>query len=356
MLTTFFKSKQTKIIGVDIGSSSAKAVLLSKSNGEYKVEHLACLDIPQGTIVDNTIVDAEAVSLVIRNLKEQFSRFNVDDVAAAVSGSGVMVKIIHMNAVRSEDELAFQIEIEAENSIPYPIEEVCIDFEVIKNNNIDTEKIDVLLVASRRELVETRVHAIELGGLQTQIIDIEGYALGRAVELVTHQLSIDEQSLPAALVDIGASMLTITIVVNGVTMFVKEYDFGGEHYTQSIATHYEMSRDEAEKAKLNNIFPSDHMTEVLLPFKTILIQLLKRTLQIFSNDNEGSAVIKVLLSGGSSQIPTLALFIQHELDIPCVLANPFSHCHMEPSIDQTQLKFRDMNYMMACGLALRSFK
>jgi len=356
MLTTFLKSKATKIIGIDLGSSSAKAVLLSKSNDGYKIEHLVKLDIPKGTIIDNTIVDIEAISIVIKNLKEQFSMFNVNFAAAAVSGSGVIVKIISVNAVINDDELAFQMEIEAENSIPYPIDEVCIDFEVINNNKTDKEKIDILLVASRRELVETRVQALELGGLQAKIIDIEGYALGRAIELVKHQLSIDEQSFPVALVDIGASMLTITIVVGEVTVFVKEYDFGGENYTQSIAAHYQMNHDEAEQAKLNNMFSPDHLTEVLLPFKTILIQLLKRTLQIFSNDNEGSAVIKILLSGGSSQIPTLALFIQNELNIVCVLAKPFSHCEMGSTIDQSQLKLRDMNYMMACGLALRSFK
>lgn len=355
MLTTFLKSKTTKIIGVDIGSSSVKAVLLSKSNNGYKVEQVANFDTPKGGVIDNTIVDLKAVGFVIKNLKEKFSTFNVDLAAAAVSGSGVIIKTIYMDAVTSDEELAFQVEMEAENSIPYPIDEVNIDFEVIQKNEANQEKIDVLLVASRRELIQTRVQALELGGLKAKVIDIEGYALGRVIELVKHQLSIDEQKRPVALVDIGASMLTIAIVIDSVTVFVKEYDFGGEQYTQSISSHYGMSSHEAEQAKVNNNLPQDYVSEVLSPFETILIQLLKRTLQIFSNDRKGNAVIKILLSGGSSSIPELTSFIEEQLNISCVLAKPFEHCEIEQSININKLKLTDMNYMMACGLALRSF-
>ena len=356
MLTTFFKSRITKIIGVDIGSSSAKAVLLSKFNNTYKVEHVANVDIPKGMIVDNDIVDVEVVGSIVKHLKKQFSTFNVDYAAAAVSGSGVIAKTVHINTVTSDEELAFQMEIEAESSIPYPIDEVCIDFEVIQDNEEDKEKIDVLLVASRRELVEKRTQALEVGGFKAKIIDIEGYALGRSIELVLHQLSADEQKHPITLVDIGASMLTITIVVEGDTVFVKEHDFGGEQYTQSIASHYGISRDEAELAKVNNNLPPDHVTEVLFPFKTILIQLLKRTLQIFSNDSGGDKVIKIMLSGGSSQIPKLVSSIEGELNIPCIQVKPFNDCKIEKLIDINELKSTGMNYMMACGLALRGFK
>ncbi len=355
MLSTFLKSKATKIIGVDIGSNSIKALLLSKSSNGYKVENITTLAIPKGVVVDNAITDLQVVGDLIKKVKKQFSKSGADHAAAAVSGSGVIMKTIYMNAVKNDEELESQIEIEAENLIPYPLDEVSLDFEVIRKNEVDKEKIDVLLVASRTELVQARVQALEFGRFKAKVIDVEGYVLGRTIELVKHQLSEKEYQQPIALVDVGASMLTVAIVVEGQTVFVKEQAFGGDQYTQSIVSYYGMSMMEAEQAKVNNELPRNYIFEVLSPFQIALTQQLKRMLQMFSSGKNDNSVVKILLSGGCAKIDGLDSAIQEELKIPCELSKPFTHCEVEKSIDFDLLNKTGTNYMMACGLALRNF-
>jgi type IV pilus assembly protein PilM len=355
MLSTFFKSKAAKIIGVDIGSNSIKAVLLSKSGNGYKVENVASLPLPRGIVVDNAITDLQTVGNVVKSIKNKFSKSGANFAAAAVSGSGVIMKTIYMNTVKNDEELESQIEIEAENLIPYPLDEVSIDFEIIQKNEVNDDKIDVLLVASRTELVQARVQALEFGKLQAKVIDVEGYALGRAIVLVKHQLSDAQYKLPVALVDIGASMLTVAIVVEGKTVFVKEQPFGGDQYTQSIVSYYGMDMVEADLAKMNGELPRNYAFEVLAPFQTALAQQIKRTLQMFGNSKSDSNIVQVLLSGGCATIEGIDLAIEEELSIPCTLSKPFLHCEVDKTIDFDQLNNEGAHYMMASGLALRNF-
>lgn len=355
MLSALLKSKATKIIGVDIGSSAVKAVLLSKSSNGYKVENVANLSLSRGFVVDNAITDMQGVGNVVKKIKKRFSKSGADHAAAAVSGSGVIIKTIYMNAVKNDEELESQIEIEAENLIPYPLDEVSIDFDVIRKNAVDDDKIDVLLVASRTELVQARVQALEFGKLQTKVVDVEGYALGRTIELVRHQLTEAEYSKPIAIVDIGASMLTVAVVVNGKTVFIKEQAFGGEQYTQSIVAYYGMDTQEAEQAKLEGDLPRNYAFEVLAPFQTALTQQIKRTLQMFGNSGDKEQVARIVLSGGCTSIDGIDVAIAEELSIPCIIAKPFLHCEVGKSIDFDQLNKEGAQYMMAAGLALRNF-
>lgn len=148
MFSSLINSNSSKMIGIDIGAHNVKGVLLSKSSNGYKVEAIAKLPIPKGAVVDNVIQDVEAVASVITKLRKKFPK-TVKQVAAAVSGSGVISKTVYLNAVQNDEELESQIEIEAENLIPYPLDEVSIDFEVMGKNENDMNKVDVLLIASR---------------------------------------------------------------------------------------------------------------------------------------------------------------------------------------------------------------
>jgi len=349
------KSKATKIIGVDIGSNTIKAVLLSKSGNGYKVENIASLPLPRGLVVDNTITDLEAVGNIVTKIKKKFAKSGANLAAAAVSGSGVILKTIYMNAVKNDEELESQIEIEAENLIPYPLDEVSIDFEIIQKNENSEDKIDVLLVASRTELVQARVQALEFAKLQVKIIDVEGYALGRASALIKHQLSDEQHQQPVALVDVGGSMLTVAVVIGGKTVFVKEQAFGGEQYTQAIVSYYGMDHNEAELAKVNGDLPRNYAFEVLAPFQTSLIQQIKRTLQMYGSTKGSGEVTQILLSGGCTGIEGLELAIEEELSIPCTLSKPFLHCEVNKNIDFDQLNKDGAQYMIAGGLALRNF-
>jgi len=353
MLSSLMKPNSSKMIGIDIGAHNVKGVLLSKSSNGYKVEATAKLPLPKGAVVDNVILDVESVGNVIAKLRKKFPKA-VKNVIAAVSGSGVISKTVYLNAVQNDEELESQIEIEAENLIPYPLDEVSIDFEIIGENENDSHKIDVLLIASRTELVQARVSSIEAGNFFAKVMDVNGYALGRTYSLISHQFD-DDTSKPVALIDIGATTLTLAVIVDGETVFIKEQPFGGEQYTQSIAAYYNMEYAEAETAKLNDELPRNYVFEVLAPFQTAMIQQIRRTLQMYSTSKYGSEISHILLSGGCSQIPTIDKVLSEELNIPTNLAKPFLHSEVHKDINFDALNKEASMYMVASGLALRSF-
>lgn len=354
MFSSLINSNSSKMIGIDIGAHNVKGVLLSKSSNGYKVEAIAKLPIPKGAVVDNVIQDVEAVASVITKLRKKFPK-TVKQVAAAVSGSGVISKTVYLNAVQNDEELESQIEIEAENLIPYPLDEVSIDFEVMGKNENDMNKVDVLLIASRTELVQARVSAIESADFETKVMDVDGYALGRAYELVSYQFDEEFKEEAVALVDIGATTLTLAVVIDGETVFIKEQAFGGEQYTQSIAAYYNMEYAEAEAAKLNDELPRNYVFEVLAPFQTAMIQLIRRTLQMYSTSKNGKEISQILISGGCAEIPTIDTVLAEELNIPTSLAKPFSQSEVHKDINFDALNKEASMYMIASGLALRSF-
>ncbi len=354
MLSNFFSSRNSKLIGIDIGSHSVKAVLLGQSSGGYQVEAFAMLPIAKGVVVDHTIVDIEAIGAVLKNLRKRFPK-SVADAAVAVSGSGVITKTIYLSAVQSDDELEAQIEIEADNLIPYPLNEVNLDFEKLKINESDPGKIDVLLTAARTELIEARVSALELGQLKAQIMDIEGYALGRSFELIKGQLAEGAENKPVALVDIGSAMLTIAIVEKGETVFIREQAFGGEQYTQSIISYYGMTYEQAEAAKIGNELPRNYVFEVLAPFQTSMIQQIRRTLQIYSTSKGSEDIGSIVVSGGCAYLEGIENLLSEELRIPTIVAQPFSSCLFKEGVSPEQLQRESAKFMVAGGLALRSF-
>lgn len=354
MLARLFKSKPPQMIGIDIGSHSVKAVLLTRSSDGYQVDAYAMLPVPKGTVVDHAIHDIEAVGKVLKNLRKRFDR-SIKNAAVAVSGSGVITKTVYMDATLTDDELAIQIEIEADNLIPYPLNEVNIDFEKMQANESDPSKVDVLLSASRTELVEARASALEIGHFDTKVMDIEAYALGRAYTLIKGQLPEDAEDKVVALVDIGANMITIAVVINGETVFIREQTFGGDQYTQSIVSFYGMTYEEAERAKLSDELPNNYVFEVLAPFQTAMIQQIRRTLQIFTTSSNGVNVDFIVVSGGSALLEGIADLLTEELSIPASVALPFAGCQFAEGVYSEQLDKESTKFMVACGLALRSF-
>ncbi len=354
MFSSLIKSNSSKMIGIDIGAHNVKGVLLSKSSNGFKVEAVAKLPLPHGAVVDNIIQDVEVVGSVVAKLRKKFPKA-IKSVAAAVSGSGVISKTVFLNAVQNDDELESQIEIEAENLIPYPLDEVSIDFEIVGKNEHDENKIDVLLIASRTELVQARVSALEAGHFEPKVIDVDGYALGRTHDLVSYQFVDEDKTKPVAIIDIGATTLTLAVIVEGETVFIKEQSFGGDQYTQAISAYYGMEYAEAEAAKINDELPRNYVFEVLAPFQTAMIQQIRRTLQMYSTSKNGSEISQILLSGGCAEIATIDKVLSDELGIPTSIAKPFSQSEVQKGINFDALNKEASMYMVASGLALRSF-
>ncbi|WP_095505011.1 pilus assembly protein PilM [Paraferrimonas sedimenticola] len=354
MLLKMWKRTAPQMVGIDIGSHEVKAIMLSSTADGYKISGHACAPLRKGVVVNHEIKDVAAVVEALQQVKRRLPN-SIKHAAVAVSGSAVMTKVIYMDAALSEDEREAHIEIEADNLIPYPLDEVNIDFEVLGPNSSDPTKVDVLLSACRTENVDTRVDALADVDLEAKVVDVEGYVLGRSFELIREQLPEQGDNQVVAMVDVGASMTTIAIVANGETQFVREQAFGGEEFTQAIISFYGMSYEQAEQAKQSGELPENYEFEVLSPFQTQLLQQIKRTLQIYCTSSGREQIDHIVLSGGTARLEGLAKLLTNDLGINTLVANPFQGRLHASSADSERLSGSITKYMIAAGLALRSY-
>ena len=352
-LEHFWKRSEPPLIGLDIGSHSAKAVLLKQQDDHYVVVGASQVPIPAGAVVEHEIKDFEAVGNALKPLFVRMgkkSRF----VAAAVAGSSVITKIVYVEGGGSSSDLEAQVQIEADHLIPFPLEEVSLDFEVIGKNEASSEQVDILLSACRTEHVDSRVAALKTAGFTPKIIDIEAYALGRALPGMINSIPPDIAQQVVAMVDVGANMMLFSVVKDGETIYSKEQPFGGDIFNQGICAYYGMDPESAEKAKIAGELPPNYDFEVLAPFQTQLVQQVRRNMQIFSTSSGIQQIDVIFLSGGSAILPGMADLLREELSVHSELANPFAGMEVAPEIDAEKLKGSAHQYAIACGLALRS--
>jgi type IV pilus assembly protein PilM len=354
MLSGLWKKKIPVMVGIDIGSYSAKAVLLSKNAEGYMLEALASEPMPRGAVVDREIQDIEAVGQVVDKLRKKL-KVNSKLAVAAVSGQTVITKIIYMDVALSEQELASQIEVEADSLIPYPLDEVSLDFESLEINESDPSKMNVLLSAARKESIAARVSALEAGGFETKVVDVESYALARTHELCLPLLPDDANSKVVAQIDIGATMTLISITHKGKNVYNKDQLFGGEQYTRSIVSYYNISYEDAESGKINQNLPPNYTFEVLAPFHTILVQQIRRAIQMFLTSSGRERIDYIVLSGGTALLEGVKPLLTEELGIHTVIGNPFQKMQIADTINAEELAQIAPQYMVATGLALRSF-
>lgn len=354
MLDNLWKKKTAMVVGIDIGSHAVKAVLLSQDINGYILEDYAIEPMTRGSVIDREIQDIEAVGNVIAKIRQNIS-MKAKDAAAAVSGQTVITKIIYMDVALSEEELASQIEIEADSLIPYPLDEVSLDFETIDVNESDPSKVNVLLSAARTESIEARVAALESGDFTAKVIDVESYAVSRTHDLCLAQLPDDAAEKVVAIVDIGATMTLFSATKAGKHIYSRDQMFGGEQYTRSIVSYYNKTFEEAETAKVTNDLPPNYTFEVLAPFHTILIQQIRRAMQMFLTSSGVKKVDYLIISGGSASIEGVAQLLTDELGIHTIIANPFNGMAIDKSIDEDDIAKVAPQLMVATGLALRSF-
>jgi type IV pilus assembly protein PilM len=354
MIGQFFKKPQPLMVGIDIGSHSVKAVLLNQKETHYRLEAFAIEPMPKGAMVERTIQDIEAVGRVINKIRKKLSK-NVTQAATAVSGQAVITKVIFMDVALTDAELESQIEIEADSLIPYPLEEVSIDFETLDVNDTDPSKVNVLLSAARTESIEARAGAIESGGLIPKVVDVESYALSRNIELCLNSLPDDASEQVVAFIDVGATMTLISVVQGGHTLYTRDQNFGGEQYTNSIVSYYNKSFDEAEFAKTAGDLPPNYTFEVLAPFQTSFLQQVRRAIQMFLTTSGKEQVDYIVLSGGTSLIFGLDKLLIDELGVHSIIMDPFEKMELAPSIDRELLEKQKSQLAVATGLALRSF-
>lgn len=348
-----FKRSMPPLVGLDISSTAVKLLQLSGGSGRYRVEHYAVEPLPQNAVVEKNIAEVEAVGEAIgRAVKRSGTR--AKHCAVAVAGSAVITKLINMPAEMSENDLESQIAVEANQYIPYPLDEVNIDFEVLGPTPGNSDAVQILLAASRTENVDVRVAAAEIGGLIPKVMDVEAFAIENAFELVADQIGIDPHSR-VAIVDVGATMTTLIVLKGGRTIYTREQVFGGKQLTDEVMRRYGLSYEEAGLAKRQGGLPESYEQEVLEPFKEAMVQQVSRSLQFFFSSSEYDSVEHVVLAGGCSTIPGVEDLVKQQLGIPATVANPVANMAVAPRVRAQALSADAPALMISCGLALRSF-
>lgn len=348
-----FGSKVPPLVGIDISSTAVKLLQLSQSGGRYRVEHYAVEPLPPNAVVEKNIVEVEAVGEAIKRAVAR-SGTRLKHAAAAVAGSAVITKVIPMQGNLDEDELEDQIQLEAAQYIPYPIEEVSMDFEVLGPVQGNPDMANVLLAASRSENVEVRQSALELGGLTARVMDVEAFAMENAFSLIADQLAAPRDGI-VALVDVGATMTTLNVLRAQRSIYTREQVFGGKQLTDEVMRRYGLSYEEAGLAKRQGGLPESYEIEVLEPFKEAMVQQVSRLLQFFYAGSEFNRVDQIVLAGGCASIPGIAEMVEEQLGVPTIVANPLASMSLGPRVQAHALAQDAPALMIACGLALRSF-
>lgn len=352
---SLFNPKARSLIGLDISSSAVKMVeLASDGKSGYRVERYTIEVLPREAIADGNIVNLEVAAEFVRRAWKKLAT-STKQVAIALPSSHVITKKIIVAAGQREEELELQVESEANQYIPFALEEVNLDFQVVGPAPSSPDEIEVLIAASRKEKVEDRVAVIESAGLKAVVMDVDSYAVLSAYELIEKQLPDFGKGRVVALVDVGANVMNLTVLKNGQTLYVREQAFGGNQLTQDIARLFGMTFEEAETEKRRNNLPDNYETELLQPFVESMALEVSRALQFFFTSTQFNQVDHIVLSGGCAVLPGADEVVASRTQINTIIANPFADMVLSDRVSAKKLLGDASLLMAACGLALRRF-
>ena len=344
-----FYSRKPNLLGIDISSSAIKLVEMSKKGREYRIESYAVAPLPDGVSNEKDIIEPEPIGEAIRRALRE-SRTRLKHCALAIPTSMAINKILTMPASIPTAEMEAQIAIEADQHIPYAMEEVSYDFEVLGPSINNPEMIDILLAGTRSENVEVRVAAAEMAGLTVDIVDTETHALEKVLRKLTNEL---DQYESVAVVDFGATMTSITVFEQGRLTFSREQSFGGRQLTEQIMHRYGLTWQEAGLAKKEGNLPENYISEVLDPFKDNMVRQLHRFLQFYYASSQKESVSQILISGGCARIPGIDEQIQTVVGTPVKVVNPFTHVGLGSRVSPVRFTNDMQALLIAAGLSLR---
>ena len=355
MALDLFTPKAPPLFGLDISSSSVKMLeIVDGGKGGFRVERYAIEPLARDAVVDGNINNLEAlIDAVKRGHKRLGTR--TKHVAMAVPTGAVITKKIVVSAALREAELEVQVEAEANQYIPFALEEVNLDFQVLGPSPTSPDEQEVLIAATRKEKVEDRVAVAESAGLKPLVMDVESFAQQTALSLVVQALPGGGKDQNIAVVDVGANVMNVTVLRNDQSVYTREQAFGGNQLTQEIVSRYGMGPEEAENAKRSGGLPDDFEAEVLRPFMENLSTEVQRALQFFFTSTQYHSVDHILLAGGSAVIPGLDEVVNARAQVPASIANPFAQMQTSPRVQLKRLMIDAPSLIVACGLAMRRF-
>jgi type IV pilus assembly protein PilM len=345
----FFLNRKRDVIGIDIGSYSVKLVQLKEQKGVYQLLNAGIIPLLPEAIVDNTLMDSASIVEAIKNLTSSLG-VKVKDVACSISGNSVIIRKISLPAMPPE-ELEDQITWEAEQYIPFDINDVNMDFQILSPDNIDPSRMNVLLVASKKDIINDYVAVFNEADLHLAVVDVDSFAVQNAFE-ANHEVGSDEV---LALINIGASIMNINVVKDGITLFTRDVQMGGNLYTEEIQKQMGISSDDAESAKmLAHETRNSALLDVLGKVNDTITQEIRRSLDFYNSTANDDRITRIFASGGCSKVYNLLGTIGEKLGVPVEMINPFAKLqYNEKDFDPEYLQEIAPFMAVTVGLAIR---
>ena len=354
-LGSILKRKEPPLLGLDISSSSVKLVELSHDkSGNLVLDRCAIEPLERGWITDGNVEKFDEVAEAVRRVVKK-SGTRTRNVAMALPASAVITKKIILPGGLTESELEVQVESEANQYIPFSLDEVSLDFCVIGPSATSVGDVEVLIAASRKEKVQDRQGLAEAAGLKPIVLDVESYASRLATARLIESMPNKGQDTLVALFEVGALTTSMQVIKNDEVLYERDQAFGGAQLTQLIVRQYGFSPEEAETKKRGGDLPEDYESGVLKPFVDSMAQEIGRALQFFFTSTPNNKVDYVMLAGGSSALPGLAESVTQQTSFACVQADPFDGMTIGSNVREKKMKRESASYLTACGLALRRF-
>lgn len=348
------RRKAEEVLGLDISASSIKLVGLGGSAERPVLEYCATEVLPEGVIVNGNIEKPDELAVSVRLLVKR-SGAKGKNVALALPSSAVITKKLTIVADLPELEMEDQVEMEAKQYIPFPLEDVSLDFYEIGPSTDTPGSVEVLIAAARRERVEDLQDVMESAGLKPVVVDVSAYAtrlaMGRVIELQTKSTP----GMLSVLFRIGATQTTMQVLRGQDLVYERQQAVGGSQLTQKISSYYGFSLGEAERKKCQGKLAHDYEARILIPYVDAMVQELGRALQFFFNSTQYNKVNQVFLAGGSALLPGLALAVASHVQVPCSVVNPFEGMTVGQKLERARVLQEAPAYLGACGLALRRF-
>jgi type IV pilus assembly protein PilM len=354
-LRSLFSNKNPPLVGLDISTSGIKLVELTQAGkNEFCLERFASELLPRGAVVDGNIENMEQVTEAVnRVLKKSGTRAR--HVALGMPPASVITKKIILFGGMSEDELELQVEAEASQYIPFALDDVSLDFDVIGPAQNSPEDVEVLLAATRKEKVEDRVAVAESAGLTPIVMDVESYAARAAIDRIIAQMPNGGKGQIVALFQIGAQVTHVSILLDGQAIYEREQPFGGNQLTQDIVRAYGLSFEEAESKKRSGDLPEGYERELLEPFLENVALEVTRAIQFFFTSTPYTRIDHLFLAGGCAIIPGLVEVVADRTKISAAVVSPFKGMQLAPHVREKQLRTEAPAFLVACGLAMRRF-
>lgn len=353
--SSLFSQQPVPLLGLDISPSSVKLVELDRAgSGEFELQRCAMELLESDWIVDGDVKNFDDVAEAVQRAVKK-SRTKAKHVAMAMPSSVVISKKIVLPRDLSEREMELQVEMEANQYIPFSLDEVSLDFCVIGPSKASPDDVDVMIAASRREKVEDRQALAEAAGLTPLVMDVETWASRLAAQRLISMLPDADDETVVALFEIGASASSMQVFRGETNLYDREQIFGGAQLTQMLAHQYGFTLQEAENKKRSGELPADYQRAVLEPFLSALAEQVDSALKLFFSSTPNNRVDQILLAGGSAGLPGLAAAVTESTSFPSVVADPFEGMDIARSVRAQQLARQAPSYLTACGLAMRRF-